>query len=158
VCTFAQRFQSESTVWGSWGQLDANQLARECERHGVPHPLAGFEHVNLKRRFAKDRKIKEVAMARARKMVGHTLEGNVHAGLRLKPLLAARTPSYAEDVVSNSLKLPRPRSALQRRQLLVAAPPVHCHVKKAVIQAPAMPQAQGPFIEKMLTLPALMSR
>ncbi|WP_423708846.1 hypothetical protein [Undibacterium sp. WLX3042] len=33
-------------------------------------PLAAFEHVNLKRRFAKARKIKEVGMARALQMVG----------------------------------------------------------------------------------------
>ncbi len=81
LASFAQRFQPDSTVWGSWGQFDANQLACECERHGVQHPLIGFEHVNLKRRFAKSRKIKEVGMARALQMVGCALEGAHHRGL-----------------------------------------------------------------------------
>lgn len=81
LASFAQRLQSDSTVWGSWGQFDANQLARECGRHGVQHPLIGFEHVNLKRRFAKGRKIKEVGMARALQMVGCALEGAHHRGL-----------------------------------------------------------------------------
>ncbi|WP_082486167.1 3'-5' exonuclease [Acidovorax sp. Leaf84] len=81
LASFAQRFQPESTVWGSWGQFDANQLTRECERHGVQHPLTGLEHVNLKRRFAKGRKIKEVGMARALQMVGCALEGAHHRGL-----------------------------------------------------------------------------
>ena len=43
---------------------------------GVP-----FEHVNLKRRFAKSRKIKEVGMARALQMVGLPLDGSHHRGL-----------------------------------------------------------------------------
>lgn len=81
LASFAQGFHPQSTVWGSWGQFDANQLARECERHGVQHPLIGFEHVNLKRRFAKGRKIKEVGTARALQMVGYSLDGTHHRGL-----------------------------------------------------------------------------
>ena len=81
LASFAQRYPLSSAVWGSWGQFDANQFARECERHDVQHPLAGFDHVNLKRRFAKARKIKEVGMARALQMVGHEIEGTHHRGL-----------------------------------------------------------------------------
>ena len=80
LASFAQLHQAGQT-WGSWGKFDATQLARDCERHGAPHPLQGFEHVNLKRRFAKARKIKEVGMAKALQMVGLALDGSHHRGL-----------------------------------------------------------------------------
>lgn len=78
---FAQRHRAQAATWGSWGQYDAKQLVRDCERHGIQHPLAAFEHVNLKRRFAKARKMKEVGMARALQMVGLPLDGSHHRGL-----------------------------------------------------------------------------
>jgi len=81
LASFAQRHQAPGATWGSWGQFDFKQLARDCERHGVQNPLAAFEHVNLKRRFAKARKIKEVGMARALQMVGLPLDGAHHRGL-----------------------------------------------------------------------------
>jgi inhibitor of KinA sporulation pathway (predicted exonuclease) len=81
LASFAQRHQAPGATWGSWGQFDAKQLARDCERHGIQNPLAAFEHVNLKRRFAKARKIKEVGMARALQMVGLPLDGAHHRGL-----------------------------------------------------------------------------
>ncbi len=81
LASFAQRHQAPGATWGSWGQFDAKQLARDCERHGIDSPLAAFEHVNLKRRFAKARKIKEVGMARALQMVGLPLDGAHHRGL-----------------------------------------------------------------------------
>lgn len=81
LTSFAQLHPAAGATWGSWGQFDAKQLVRDCERHGIQHPLAAFEHVNLKRRFAKARKIKEVGMARALQMVGLPLEGTHHRGL-----------------------------------------------------------------------------
>ena len=81
LASFAQRHQAPGATWGSWGQFDAKQLARDCERHGIESPLAAFEHVNLKRRFAKGRKIKEVGMARALQMVDLPLDGSHDRGL-----------------------------------------------------------------------------
>lgn len=81
LASFAQRHLVPGATWGSWGQFDAKQLVRDCERHGIQHPLAAFGHVNLKRRFAKARKIKEVGMARALQMVGLPLDGAHHRGL-----------------------------------------------------------------------------
>lgn len=81
LASFAQLHQDGEMTWGSWGQFDAKQLTRDCERHGAVHPLQGFNHVNLKRRFAKARKIKEVGMARALQMVGLALDGAHHRGL-----------------------------------------------------------------------------
>lgn len=81
LSSFAQRHHAPGATWGSWGQYDAKQLVRDCERHGIKHPLAAFQHVNLKRRFAKTRRIKEVGMARALQMVGLPLDGTHHRGL-----------------------------------------------------------------------------
>lgn len=78
---FSKLHSTESSTWGSWGQFDAKQLLRDCERHGIPHPLPSFEHINLKRQFANRRKIKEVGMARALAMVGFELAGSHHRGL-----------------------------------------------------------------------------
>ena len=80
LADFAQKHPSAKT-WGSWGKFDAKQLAQDCERHGTPHPLSGLVHVNLKRQFAKARKIKEVGMARALQMVSLPLDGAHHRGL-----------------------------------------------------------------------------
>ncbi|MBV1777372.1 exonuclease domain-containing protein [Burkholderiaceae bacterium DAT-1] len=78
---FAMQYEPSLRSWGSWGQYDCRQLARECARHGVPHPLSDFEHVNLKRLFARQRRIKEVGMARALAMTGLPLQGTHHRGL-----------------------------------------------------------------------------
>lgn len=79
LAEFALRHQG--ATWASWGGYDARQLARDCARHGITDPLAGFTHVNLKRAFAKRRKIKEVGMARALALVGLPLAGAHHRGL-----------------------------------------------------------------------------
>jgi inhibitor of KinA sporulation pathway (predicted exonuclease) len=81
LASFAQLHQSDNALWGSWGQFDAKQLASDCDRHNIQNPLAAFTHVNLKRRFAKTRKIKEVGMARALQIVNLSLDGSHHRGL-----------------------------------------------------------------------------
>lgn len=66
------------------GKLGPIRLQAACPRLRATrrqNPLAAFEHVNLKRRFAKARKIKEVGMARALQMVGLPLDGAHHRGL-----------------------------------------------------------------------------
>ena len=80
LASFAQRYPA-AAVWGSWGKFDDKQIQRDCQRHGVASPLPALSHVNLKRQFAKSRKIKEVGMARALQMVGLPLDGAHHRGL-----------------------------------------------------------------------------
>lgn len=67
--------------WGSWGRYDFTQFGRDCARHGVDDPLAGLEHINLKRSFANARGIKEVGLAKALQLVDLALEGRHHRGL-----------------------------------------------------------------------------
>jgi len=81
LASFAQRHQTPGAIWGSWGDFDRNQLARDCERHGIPNPLSAFNHVNLKREFSKIRKMKDVGMAKALALVGVPLDGAHHRGL-----------------------------------------------------------------------------
>lgn len=81
LASFAQLYSSASTRWGSWGQYDLNQLRRECERHAVPNPLQGIDHVNLKRQFAKNRRIREVGMSRALQILALPIQGTHHRGI-----------------------------------------------------------------------------
>lgn len=73
--------QHKCQYWGSWGMYDARQIERETARHDLADPLAGLPHQNLKAAFAKRRKIKQVGMATALKIVGLTIEGQHHRAL-----------------------------------------------------------------------------
>ena len=57
-------------AWGSWGDSDRRQIEQECARHRSPHPLGWLAHRNLKREFAKTRKIKQVGIAAALQIAG----------------------------------------------------------------------------------------
>ncbi len=81
LAKFAALHAGGQRLWGSWGRYDLTQFGRDCARHGVVDPLAGFEHLNLKRSFAQARGIKEVGMAQALQLVGLALEGTHHRGL-----------------------------------------------------------------------------
>lgn len=78
LAEFAHRHQQPGSWWCSWGASDRRQLDQECTRHGIAHPLAGLPYENLKKNFAKTRKIKQVGMATALRIVGLTLEGAHH--------------------------------------------------------------------------------
>jgi inhibitor of KinA sporulation pathway (predicted exonuclease) len=69
------------TSWGSWGAYDRKQIERECRRHRVANPLQDIPHENLKSNFAKNRKIKQVGMATALKIVGLSIEGEHHRAI-----------------------------------------------------------------------------
>lgn len=67
--------------WVSWGNYDANQIVRECVRHQVDNPLATMQHQNIKKSFARARKIKQVGMSTALQIVGLVAEGSHHRAL-----------------------------------------------------------------------------
>lgn len=79
LADFARRY--EGSCWASWGAYDRLQVARECARHAVANPLAQLPHTNLKAAFAKARRIKQVGMTTALKIVGKSLEGPHHRAL-----------------------------------------------------------------------------
>ncbi len=83
---------NQERVWGSWGKFDCKQLALECERNTIENPLANFFHINLKRQFAKNRKIKEVGMAKALELAKLPLNGEHHRGLSDARNIAALIP------------------------------------------------------------------
>lgn len=80
LAEFAQRHQQPGSWWGSWGAFDHNQIGRESARHGVADPLP-LPHQNLKKAFAKARKIKQVGMATALRIAGLMPEGEHHRAL-----------------------------------------------------------------------------
>lgn len=67
--------------WGSWGDFDRKQIERECLRHGVNNPLTPLQHINLKKIFAKSRRIKQVGMTTALKIQGQEPIGQHHRAL-----------------------------------------------------------------------------
>lgn len=81
LAEFAQRHRQPGSWWGSWGAFDHNQIERESARHGIADPLAGLPHQNLKKNFAKARKIKQLGMAGALRICGLTAEGHHHQAL-----------------------------------------------------------------------------
>ena len=78
---FVAQFNGLRNYWGSWGTYDKKQIERECNRHQVENPLLDMHHENLKSSFAKNRKIKQVGMATALKIVGLSIEGEHHRAI-----------------------------------------------------------------------------
>jgi len=79
LAEFAGRYPGKT--WGSWGASDLRAIAFDCAYHGIEIPLDGWQHRNLKAEFAKQRKIKQVGMARAMKILGIVLDGAHHRAL-----------------------------------------------------------------------------
>jgi len=69
-------------AWASWGEYDRRQLEQDANRWAVPSPLEGIPHFNLKKLFAKNRRIKgsRPGVSRALSLVGLTFEGRPHSG------------------------------------------------------------------------------
>lgn len=78
LAEFARRHQQPGSWWGSWGVSDYHQVQQESARHGTANPLAGLAHENLKKNFAKARKIKQVGLATALRMMDLTHLGGQH--------------------------------------------------------------------------------
>ena len=78
---FIRAYVTANSRWGSWGEYDRKQIALDCSRHAVDNPLRLLAHVNLKARFAKERKIKQVGMIGALRIVGCEHIGNHHRAL-----------------------------------------------------------------------------
>lgn len=79
LSAFAQ--QQRARYWGSWGNYDKNQIAKDCKRHDVANPLGHLEHVNLKEMFAKRQGTRPPGMAAALAYAGLPLQGAHHRGL-----------------------------------------------------------------------------
>jgi inhibitor of KinA sporulation pathway (predicted exonuclease) len=74
------KYNSQTTPWGSWGDYDRNQFTRQCRSFGIPYPF-GPDHTNIKKRFAQLHDLeKGVGMATALQMLDLPLEGTHHRG------------------------------------------------------------------------------
>ena len=65
----------------SWGAYDLNQFRADCEWHNIELPAPFERHINLKKVFAKQRKIRQCGMKRALQIMKIPLEGQHHRGI-----------------------------------------------------------------------------
>jgi inhibitor of KinA sporulation pathway (predicted exonuclease) len=100
LAEFAQLHQQPGSWWCSWGSSDRRQLQQEGSRHRAFDPLAGLAHENLKKNFAKARRIKQCGMVAAMKICNLTQQGQHHHALadalnvaRLLPFCPRRAPA-----------------------------------------------------------------
>lgn len=76
-------------IWGSWGSSDLKQIEIESERHGIQNPLLEMQHRNLKKEFAKLRKIKQVGVKKALELLKIDNSVNLHRALEDARKIAA---------------------------------------------------------------------
>lgn len=78
---FALKHAEPQSIWASWGNYDRVQFGHDSQRHGVENPVAHLPHANLKKLFAKKRKIKRVGMMAALQIAGIEHTGEHHRAL-----------------------------------------------------------------------------
>ena len=65
----------------SWGNYDLEQFKADCERHKIPFPKSFNQHINLKKEFASQRKIKRCGMMKALNILQIAHEGKHHRAI-----------------------------------------------------------------------------
>lgn len=78
---FAVKYFEENSIWASWGNYDRSQFEHDSARHRVENPVAHLPHANLKKLFAKNRRIKRVGMMSALQIAGIEHTGEHHRAL-----------------------------------------------------------------------------
>lgn len=78
---FVEKHAELDSIWGSWGNYDRVQFEHDAARHRVENPVAHLPHMNFKKRFAKQRRIKQVGMMKALEIAGIEHTGAHHRGL-----------------------------------------------------------------------------
>lgn len=78
---FALKHIEDLSIWTSWGNYDCSQFEHDSARHRVENPVAHLPHANLKKIFAKKRKIKRVGMMGALQIAGLEHTGQHHRAL-----------------------------------------------------------------------------
>ncbi|MEH6628515.1 MAG: 3'-5' exonuclease [Motiliproteus sp.] len=73
--------QFENPVFCSWGYYDRNQLAKDCDFHGVKYPFPTDEHINVKLKFSKIQDCRPKGLKAAVERVGLAFEGSYHRGI-----------------------------------------------------------------------------
>ena len=65
----------------SWGRYDLDQFRRECKRCRLPFPTEFKSHIDLKKVFARARRINPVGLKAALDLLGIPLVGTHHRGI-----------------------------------------------------------------------------
>jgi len=69
----------DEMVFCSWGDYDRKQLMKDCQYHKIPYPFGS--HRNVKKEFARRRRIRPMGIARALNILRMPLEGTHHRGI-----------------------------------------------------------------------------
>ena len=95
---FVKMYQPGSK-WASWGASDRMQIEFECERYKIKSRLLAMRHRNLKKEFAKQRKIKQVGVKMAIHALGLDTFKNSHRAIEDVRKIVAVTYSdyYLQD-------------------------------------------------------------
>jgi 3'-5' exoribonuclease 1 len=78
---FVEWIGPEPFILCSWGAYDLNQFRQDCRRHGIELPSTFERHVNLKREYARLRRVKPMGMKKALARERIPLEGAHHRGI-----------------------------------------------------------------------------
>lgn len=81
LAAFGQAHPQPWPTWLSWGDYDRKQWLLDVARHGIPHPLGTWAHVNLKQAVAQAQGWRPSGMAEALARLGLPLAGSHHRAL-----------------------------------------------------------------------------
>jgi len=123
----------ETTILGSWGKYDHNQLRRECALNGVAFPWPeNHQHVNVKVMYAywsgrQGSSSRQRGMGRAVEELGLSFEGTHHRGIDDARMLTQifqhimdprHASSQAKTVLDMARELGRPFTVSDARRLI----------------------------------------
>lgn len=69
------------TVISSWGDYDPKQIRSDCKLHGIDNPFLGQYHFNIKKAFARWKRVRPCGMAKALQSLNISLQGTHHRAL-----------------------------------------------------------------------------
>jgi inhibitor of KinA sporulation pathway (predicted exonuclease) len=72
--------QYNDYLFCSWGNYDRNHLESDSAYHNVKNPIS-VPHVNLKKEFAKQQKVKRMGMQWALELINEPMMGSHHRGI-----------------------------------------------------------------------------
>ena len=82
---------------GSWGPFDHAQLQAECRRHGLAMPRGFAGHIDLRREFARWKRVRPAGLKAALEAAGLMMEGSAHRALDDARNLARLTRILLDD-------------------------------------------------------------
>lgn len=106
--------ENEVVWWGSWGDYDWNQLAKDVRYHRVTNPLPRT-HFNVKRAFSERQLLrKQLGLGGAIRQAGMSFDGTAHRGIDDSRNIVRLLPHILGDAVLANRNFPP--SAVEERK------------------------------------------